>query len=119
MDHCGLIRCQLQVARELLRHSLQADAGEKRRLRMVEPPLDMPVAVPDAAQLRAREPGSGAVETLRVHELLAAEIAHGEMREPDIVHVPDVPGLATIDAVAKKRKLITEQMTCRASQVSG
>src|SRR5258708_31355906 len=53
-------------------------------------PLNLPIAVPDAAELfvHRREARTGSIDTFRVIKLPAIQIAQSEMRDVEITYLP-------------------------------
>src|ERR1700730_42790 len=114
MDDGRLFRTQRQVQFETSVYPLQ--------LLLLVLPLDLPVAVPDAALrfANSRDPRACAIGALRVVEAAPLEIAQRQMGEIQIPHVPAARSCrVAIDTLAKECQLESEAMPVGGFEVAG
>src|SRR6266852_617514 len=85
-------------------------------------PLNLPIAIPNAAEgfVHVGDARARSVCALRMEKLPAIEIAQREMREVEILHIPDanLPGIAA-DGLAEEGQFESEAVALGRFQISG
>src|SRR5206468_11521225 len=85
-------------------------------------PLHLPIAVPDLLLLQAgaRNPRTGAIQSLRLVEALAVDVAKRKVGQVEILHLPGVARLlVAADRLAKERQLEAEAVSGGCLEIAG
>ena len=88
---------------------------------LIRPP-HLPIAVPDLLLLQAgaRNPRTGAIQSLRLIEALAVDVAKRKVRQVEILHLPGVARLlVAADRLAKERQLEAEAVSVGCLEIAG
>src|ERR1035437_9411434 len=126
VHHWRLLAREIQPDREPLRNRLQRLFTKPAGPRRIELPLRLPVSVPDAYlfEVGAGQPRPGTIEPLSLKETMALKVAHREVSEVNVGHVPDArPAitrrLLTSLRLAKERELVAKAASVLRREIAG